>query len=160
MCAGDTDWKIILGVAASDVHIVANQLIALELRERGYRVVNLGACTTIAEFASCQVEHPDALAVMIGSLNGHAVEDLRPLPAARSRGLLCCPVVVGGNLSVGSRKRGDEEARVRAPGVDHVLSGIDELTELLPVLAAGPRQRSATGRHRRVAASPFLRVNR
>ena len=43
--------KVILGVAASDSHAVANHLIAHSLRGLGYTVVNLGTCTPVEEFA-------------------------------------------------------------------------------------------------------------
>ncbi|MBB4688771.1 cobalamin-dependent protein [Amycolatopsis jiangsuensis] len=122
---------LVLGVTASDAHSVANQLIAHRLRAEGYTVHNLGACTSIEEFARAVREHPETLAVVVGSLNGHAYDDLRPLPAARAAGELACPVVLGGNLSVGSHKDGGTEDRLRALGVDHVLTGLGDLVPLL-----------------------------
>lgn len=122
---------VILGVAASDSHAVANHLIAHSLRARGFRVVNLGTCTPVAEFAAAYRRHPDAVAVLIGSLNGHAHEDLRELPAARRLGAIGCPVVLGGNLSVGSYKDTAAVERLRALGVDHVLSDLSRLPALL-----------------------------
>ncbi|MBC3842192.1 methylaspartate mutase [Streptacidiphilus sp. 4-A2] len=119
---------VILGVAASDAHVVANQLIAHSLRAQGFTVVNVGACTSVAEFADAYSWHPEAEAVIIGSLNGHAYEDLQDLPAARAQGLLDCPVILGGNLSVGSHKDASDAERFRALGVDAVLSD----PELLP----------------------------
>ncbi|MCC3767416.1 cobalamin-dependent protein [Streptomyces sp. UNOC14_S4] len=113
---------VILGVAASDSHVVANHLIAHALRAKGFHVVNLGTCTTVDEFAEAHAEYPWAEAVLVGSLNGHAYEDLQDLPAARARGLLGCPVVLGGNLSVGSRKDASHLDRLRALGVDVILS--------------------------------------
>ncbi|MEV7419291.1 methylaspartate mutase [Streptomyces sp. NPDC089919] len=133
--------KVILGVAASDSHVVANHLIAFQLRQLGYDVLNLGACTPVSEFVDCATENPDALAIVIGSINGHAVEDLTPLRAVRAQGVLSCPVVVGGNLSVGSEKSGREGEALLALGVDHVLTDIDELV----VLLAGLRARAESG---------------
>jgi methylaspartate mutase sigma subunit len=133
--------KVILGVAASDSHVVANHLIAFQLRQLGYEVLNLGACTPVSEFVDCASENPDALAIVIGSINGHAVEDLAPLRAVRAQGVLSCPVIVGGNLSVGSEKSGREGEALLALGVDHVLSDIDELTALLD----GLRTQAETG---------------
>lgn len=126
-----TRETVILGVAASDAHVVANHLIAFQLRHLGYHVVNLGACTPVSEFIECAAAHPGALAIVIGSLNGHAVEDLTPLRAAKDQKLLPCPVIVGGNLSVGSMKTGKESDALRALGVDHVLADINELIRLL-----------------------------
>jgi methylaspartate mutase sigma subunit len=129
--------KIILGVAASDAHAVANHLIAHLLRARDYEVVNLGTCTPIAEFIEAHRAHPDALAVLVGSLNGHARDDLAELPAARAAGELSLPVIVGGNLSVGSEKDGQEAQRLLDLGVDHVLAELSELLPLLERLTAG-----------------------
>ncbi|MFF3373160.1 cobalamin-dependent protein [Streptomyces sp. NPDC002680] len=131
---------VILGVAASDSHVVANHLIAHALRADGFEVVNLGACTSIAEFAEAHAEHPEAEAVIIGSLNGHAHADLQDLPAARAAGRLRCPVILGGNLSVGSYKGAADHERLYALGVDVVLADLDELSPALDEL----RTRSAT----------------
>ena len=61
---------IILGVAESDAHAVANHLIAMHLREHGFDVLNLGVCTPLADFAAAHLAHPETNAVVIGSLNG------------------------------------------------------------------------------------------
>ncbi|HTQ17428.1 cobalamin-dependent protein [Mycobacterium sp.] len=126
---------VILGVAASDAHAVANQLIAMMLRQQGFVVVNLGVCTPLEEFAEAYRAHPQAEAVLIGSLNGHAYEDLKDLPELRSAGQLACPIIVGGNLSVGSHKGPETANRLRALGVDHILDSADELPVLLNRLA-------------------------
>ena len=127
---------VVLGVAASDAHAVANQLIADHLRARRFDVVNLGACTTVAAFCDALSRHPSAEALLIGSLNGHAAEDLRDLPAARAGGLIACPVILGGNVSVGAHKRSDAEQRLYALGVDHILGDAQDLIPLLDRLAA------------------------
>jgi methylaspartate mutase sigma subunit len=124
---------VILGVAESDAHAVANRLIAHQLREHGFTVVNLGVCTPLAEFADALDRDPQAEAVLIGSLNGHAAQDLAELPALRAAGRLQRPVVVGGNLSVGCRKDGSVQ-RLRELGVDHVLDDASELLLLLDEL--------------------------
>jgi methylaspartate mutase sigma subunit len=127
---------VILGVAASDAHAVANQVIAMMLRQKGFVVINLGVCTPLEEFAEAYRAHPQAEAVLIGSLNGHAYEDLRALPQLRSAGQLACPIVVGGNLSVGSHKNPETANRIRALGVDHILDDADQLPALLDRLAS------------------------
>jgi methylaspartate mutase sigma subunit len=128
---------VILGVAASDSHAVANHLIAYALRAHGFQVVNLGTCTTVSEFAAAYREYPDAEAVLIGSLNGHAYEDLSDLPEARQLGLLNCPVIVGGNLSVGSHKNATDIDRLYTLGVDRVLTDPAELPRVLNELSDG-----------------------
>ncbi|MER5884169.1 cobalamin-dependent protein [Streptomyces sp. NPDC001941] len=128
---GQGDRLVVLGVAESDAHAVANQLIALQLREYGFTVVNLGVCTPLTDFADALDRHPEAEAVLIGSLNGHAHHDLRDLPALRAAGRLDRPVIVGGNLSVGSRKSEADHQRLLDLGVDHVLPDAGELVLLL-----------------------------
>ncbi|MFF9086516.1 cobalamin-dependent protein [Streptomyces sp. NPDC014991] len=127
---------VILGVAASDSHAVANHLIAYALRGAGFDVVNLGTCTPVEEFAQACATHPDAEAVIIGSLNGHIHEDLRGLAETKRSGKIPCPVVVGGNLSVGSHKDGSAHERLYALGVDHILTDPGELPALLDELRA------------------------
>ncbi|MFD3416360.1 hypothetical protein [Streptomyces decoyicus] len=127
---------VILGGAASGSHAVANHLIAYSLRGTGFDVVNLGTCTPVEEFAAACDEHPDAEAVIIGSLNGHIHEDLRGLAEAKSSGRIACPVVVGGNLSVGSHKDASARERLYALGVDHILAEPADLPALLDELRA------------------------
>ncbi|GAA0499273.1 MULTISPECIES: cobalamin-dependent protein [Streptomyces] len=128
--------KVILGVAASDSHAVANHLIALSLRGIGFGVVNLGTCTPVEEFAQACADHPDAEAVIIGSLNGHVHEDLRGLAQAKATGQIPVPVVVGGNLSVGSHKDGTAHDRLYSLGVDHIMADPAGLPALLDELRA------------------------
>ncbi|SEM10123.1 cobalamin-dependent protein [Streptacidiphilus jiangxiensis] len=143
----DTDARVvILGVAASDAHAVANHLIAHGLRELGFHVVNLGTCTSVAEFAAACSEYPQAEAVLVGSLNGHIHEDLRDLPAARAAGEITCPVIVGGNLSVGSHKDTSAHERLYALGVDRILGDADELPRVLDELIAARRDADADAR--------------
>lgn len=127
---------VILGVARSDAHSVANQLIALRLRLAGFTVINLGACTPLEEFSDALVGHPDAEAVVIGSVNGHAYDDLKELPSLRAAGRLQCPIILGGNLSVGSEKHGSDRQRLLDLGVDHIVDDIDRLPLLLDLLRA------------------------
>ncbi|GAA2088010.1 cobalamin-dependent protein [Kitasatospora saccharophila] len=135
---------MILGVAASDSHAVANHLIAHGLRADGFTVVNLGTCTPVAEFADACARHPQAEAVLIGSLNGQIHEDLHDLAEAKRSGRIPCPVLVGGNLSVGSAKDAASTERLYALGVDQVLSAAADLVPVLDALHAGAD--GATGR--------------
>lgn len=132
----NTKGTVVLGVAASDAHAVANHLIAYSLRAEGFDVVNLGTCTPVAEFAEAVRDNPEALAVVIGSLNGHVHEDLRDLREAKDSGDISCPVIVGGNLSVGSQKNLSDLDRLHALGVDHILSQPGQLPALLDEIAA------------------------
>ncbi|GGK22237.1 methylaspartate mutase [Pilimelia terevasa] len=122
---------VILGVTASDAHAVANHLIAHALRGHGFTVVNLGTCTPVSEFAAACAAHPAAEAVIIGSVNGHALEDLRDLRDAKATGAIGCPVILGGNLSVGSTKDEGVHSRLYDLGVDRILEDPAELPGLL-----------------------------
>lgn len=122
---------LILGVAASDSHAVANHLIAHLLRCQGFAVVNLGTCTTMAEFADAYRRYPSAEAVIIGSVNGHAYEDLLELPQLRREGELACPVILGGNLWVGCEYDQSAVERLIGLGVDVVLRDPRDLPAVL-----------------------------
>lgn len=134
---------IILGVTESDAHVVANQLIAHYLRDNGYEVLNLGACTSVEEFADACTQHPRVLAVVIGTANGHAFEDLRALRKAKDQLAIPCPVILGGNLWVGLDKPVDIEPRLRALGVDRIL---EHPRDLLTTLRELPRRNAGAER--------------
>ncbi|WP_153529660.1 cobalamin-dependent protein [Sinorhizobium meliloti] len=130
---------IILGVAASDCHVVANKLIEYELRASGFNVINLGACTSVDDFVNAFQSHPDADAMVIGSLNGHAYEDLKALRDAKDNLLISCPIIVGGNLGVTRDQAAKTREKLLALGVDYVLEDAAELISLLNQL---PRRNS------------------
>lgn len=132
----------VLGVSASDAHAVANRLIYLMLTGSGFTVVNLGVCTPLEEFADAQAEH-SAAAVLIGSVNGHAVDDLRLLPELRRIGRLDCPVIFGGRPSIEARKYPAARRQLRELGVDYLLSTAAELPSVLDAVldASGGRAR-------------------
>jgi methylaspartate mutase sigma subunit len=132
---------IILGVAESDAHVVANKLIEYELSFNGFKVLNLGACTSVGEFVDAFQLHPYADAVVIGSLNGHAYEDLKSIEAAKGDLLISCPIVVGGNLGVTREQAARTRDALLSLGVDYVLDDAAELTALLHSL---PRRNSFT----------------
>lgn len=133
---GSSLGTVILGVAASDTHVVANHLIAHMLRENGYTVVNLGACTPLRDFMDAYAQNPDAIAIVIGSLNGHAKDDLRGLRELKQEYGVHCPVVLGGNLSVGSQKELGLEEYFKQLGVDVVQNRPELLAKQLHALAA------------------------
>ena len=121
--------KVILAVTESDAHVVANHLIAYQLRHSGYEVVNLGACTSVQDLSAAYSENSDAMAILIGSLNGHAREDLKDLPALSEKA--SCPIIVGGNLSVGSQKLANEQDDFFKLGATHVLQSHHQVLPLL-----------------------------
>ena len=134
--------KIIL---ASDAHVVGNVLAERYLTSVGYEVVNLGAQTQLDEIVDALHVHPDALAVAIGSINGHLLADLRGLGPLRRNGLIPCPVLVGGNLGVGARRdRTAERRAILAAGVDSIVDSIEDLPGVLRTLALKRERRRAS----------------
>lgn len=126
--------KLILGVTESDCHIVSNRIIEFLLKSKGYDVINLGACTSIHEFSEAYKNNPDVMAIIIGTLNGHGYEDLQGLKAAKKEDFITCPIILGGNLSVGSKKESDVEQRYYKLGIDYILKEINELSPLLETI--------------------------
>jgi len=138
-CTPHAPRLVILGVAESDAHVVANQLIAFHLQAEGFVVVNLGACPPLEDFIKALRKYPAAEALIIGSLNGHAYEDLKGLRDAKDNLLIACPVIVGGNLGLTQTQRQEMAAALKSIGVDFILETRDDLVELLNGL---PRRNS------------------
>ena len=130
--------KVVTGVVGNDIHVVANRLIDLSLRARGYEVFNLGVNTHLEEFFDAAVE-TGAEVLMISSLNGEAEGWGREVKLLKSRyrNLDDLIMMIGGNLVVGSGNTGDIVARYRNYGFDIVChqvdlnTGLDMLAELL-----------------------------
>jgi len=123
--------KVIIAVAKSDAHVVANRMIHMMLLQEGYDVINLGVCTSVEEMVEAYQQHPDTVAVLIGSLNGHAYGDLLSLKQAKLKGQIGCPVVLGGNLSVGKEKTENMKNAFHQIGVDYVIDSADQILETL-----------------------------
>ena len=130
--------KVVTGVVGNDIHVVANRLIDLSLRARGYEVFNLGVNTHLEEFFDAAVE-TGAEVLMISSLNGEAEGWGREVKLLKSRyrDLDDMVMMIGGNLVVGSGNTTDIVARYKNYGFDLVChqvdlnTGLDMLAELL-----------------------------
>jgi len=130
--------KVVTGVVGNDIHVVANRLIDLSLRARGYEVFNLGVNTHLEEFFDAAVE-TGAEVLMISSLNGEAEGWGREVKLLKSRyrDLDDLVMMIGGNLVVGSGNTTDIVARYKNYGFDLVChqvdlnTGLDMLAELL-----------------------------
>lgn len=130
--------KIILCVAASDAHVVGNHMIAMFLRDNGLDVINLGAATPIEEMMEAYQMNPNVLAIVIGSMNGHAVDDLAGLGNAKRDYQVRCPIFLGGNLSVGSQKTSREVETMLNDGVSEIVRDPERLLMMLKKLAQKP----------------------
>ena len=128
--------KVVTGVVGNDIHVVANRLIDLSLRARGYEVFNLGVNTHLEEFFDAAVE-TGAEVLMISSLNGEAEGWGREVKLLRAgyRNLDDLIMMIGGNLVVGSGNTDDIVARYKKYGFDLVCHQVD-LNTGLDMLAA------------------------
>ncbi len=117
--------RVVTGVVGNDIHVVANRLIEISLKERGFEVFNLGVNTYLEEFIDAVIE-TDANVLLISSLNGEAEGWSRDLLFLKSRfdldGVL---FAIGGNLSVGEAKEEEIIPKYRAYGYDLVFHQID-----------------------------------
>jgi len=123
--------KVVTGVVGNDIHVVANRLIDLSLRARGYQVYNLGVNTHLEEFFDAVVE-TGAEVLMISSLNGEAEGWGREVRLLKSKYQKLDDVImmIGGNLVVGSGNTEDIVARYKNYGFDLVCHQIDLNTGL------------------------------
>ncbi len=125
--------RVVTGVVGNDIHVVANRLIEISLKERGFEVFNLGVNTYLEEFIDAVIE-TDADVLLISSLNGEAEGWSRDLLFLKSRfdldGVL---FAIGGNLSVGEANAKEMTQKYRAYGYDLVFHQID-LNEGLDII--------------------------
>ncbi len=123
--------KVVTGVVGNDIHVVANRLIDLSLRARGYEVYNLGVNTHLEEFFDAVVE-TGAEVLMISSLNGEAEGWGREVRLLKSKykNLDDVIMMIGGNLVVGSGNTEEIVARYKKYGFDLVCHQIDLNTGL------------------------------
>ncbi len=117
--------RVVTGVVGNDIHVVANRLIEISLRERGFEVFNLGVNTYLEEFIDAVIE-TDANVLLISSLNGEAEGWSRDLPILKGKfDLDSVLFVIGGNLSVGEADSVEMERKYRDYGFDLVFHQID-----------------------------------
>lgn len=123
--------KVVTGVVGNDIHVVANRLIDLSLRARGYDVFNLGVNTHLEEFFDAVVE-TGADVLMISSLNGEAEGWGREVKLLKSKykNLDDVIMMIGGNLVVGSGNTEDIVERYKRYGFDLVCHQVDLNTGL------------------------------
>ncbi|MBL4940069.1 MAG: cobalamin-dependent protein [Colwellia sp.] len=118
--------QVVLAMTESDAHVVGNKLLEVFLDESGFRVNNRGACTPLREVFIEAAKEP-TLAIVLCSQNGHAREDIEGLKALKAEYNVNCPIVLGGNLSVGSTKVDNLHEQFRSAGVDLITNEFTEL---------------------------------
>ena len=129
--------KVVTGVVGNDIHVVANRLIEISLKERGFEVFNLGVNTFLEEFIDAVVE-TKADVLLISSLNGEAEGWCRDLKFMKQKHDMGGVVfMIGGNLGVGEMNREEIYPKYRDYGFDLVFhqvdlnEGLDELEKYL-----------------------------
>ena len=130
--------KVVTGVVGNDIHVVANRLIELSLKARGFEVFNLGVNTYLEEFFDAVVE-TDADILLISSLNGEAEGWSREIKLLKSKykNLDNLVMMIGGNLVVGSANADTIVPKYKKYGFDLVFhqvdlnTGLDTLEEFL-----------------------------
>lgn len=121
--------RFILGVVGSDVHCVANQLIERELISRGFKVVNLGVAieeVEVLEAIICAEED----VVLLGTLNGDIEPTINLIKSIKREFSTDVPVVVGGNLVLGSIGR-DRTLDLLDAGATFVISNATSISEVI-----------------------------
>jgi len=133
--------KVVTGVVGNDIHVVANRLLDISLKERGFEVFNLGVNTYLEEFLDAVIE-TDADVLLISSLNGEAEGWCRDLQILKSQYNFRDNVIfmIGGNLVVGETTSEEIVPRFKGYGFDLVFhqvdlnEGLDQLELLLKAL--------------------------
>ena len=136
--------KVVTGVIGNDIHVVANRLIDLSLKARGYEVFNLGVNTYLEEFFDAAVE-TGAEILLISSLNGEAEGWGREVKSLKReyKGLDDLIMMIGGNLTVGTGNAEEIVPKYKNYGFDIVChqidlnTGLDMLEEFIAAKAAG-----------------------
>ena len=117
--------KVVTGVVGNDVHVVANRLIEISLKERGFEVFNLGVNTYLEEFIDAVVE-TRADVLLISSLNGEAEGWCRDLQSLKSNyDLKNVIFMIGGNLGVGEMNPAEIVPKFKNYGFNLVFHQID-----------------------------------
>lgn len=137
--------EVIIAVTESDAHVVGNRILELALVKEGFRVVNLGVCTSGIEIAEAYRSKGNVLAIAIGSINGHGAADLLTFGMIKQNYQLSCPVFFGGYLEVGRRARAEDYSaeELETLGLDDILDDIPQLITKLKAI----RQRWRRLRH-------------
>lgn len=117
--------KVVTGVVGNDIHVIANRLIEISLKERGFEVFNLGVNTYLEEFLDAVVE-TNADILLISSLNGEAEGWCRDILFLKEKyNMADVTFVIGGNLGVGETDGDEIVPKYKEYGFDLVFHQID-----------------------------------
>lgn len=131
---GSNQATLVIGVIGNDIHVVANRVLEICLKDAGFRVINLGTNNMPENFADAALEVA-ADAVLIGSLNGEAPHWCRNIRALfRQRGLDRVMIYLGGNVVTGEAPRDEVENMFKVMGIDRVYYGATDFDEMVLTL--------------------------
>ena len=130
-----TEKRIVFGVIGNDIHVVANRILALSLKDAGFRAFNLGTHNKVEDFVAAAIE-VEAHAVLVSSLNGegeHWCVNFRRW--FEDAGVPDMPLYIGVNLVVGDRDEEEVVARFVEYGFDRVFYRSADFNEVLNLLS-------------------------
>lgn len=148
----NTRGTVVIGATASDAHVVSLFLATLMMQDEGYDVFNRGCQNTTTELFEALPDDDRPLCYIIVNQNGHAISDLRDMPAARRRAAVDAPIALAGHYVVGASDDEVQRATLADLGVDVFLN---QMSDLLPFLdrvrrceredSAAPQKPSTSG---------------
>lgn len=124
---------ILIAMTESDAHVVAIRLLQLFLEENGYQVINLGACAPLREVVETAAR-TRPLCIVLGTQNGHALEDVATLLPLKQEYAVSCPVLMGGNVSVGAKKSRESLDKLKAAGVTEICASFEDLLDFIELM--------------------------
>jgi len=131
---GSNRAMLVIGVIGNDIHVVANRVLEICLKDAGFRFINLGTNSMPEDFADAALEVA-ADAVLIGSLNGEAPHWCRNIRNLfRERGLDRIIIYLGGNVVTGELPHAEVEALFKGLGIDRVYYGATDFDEMISAL--------------------------
>jgi methylmalonyl-CoA mutase cobalamin-binding subunit len=138
----------IVATTVDDSHVWNLVGVELKLRDRGFAVRNLGACTSPAEIAEAVRTYRPAL-LAISTINGHGALSIAPILETLEQYQLkrAVKIVVGGLLTTDPALAPAAAQRLLDHGVDAVLTGADAWQRFDGMFASQPngRTRSSCG---------------
>jgi methylaspartate mutase S subunit len=127
-------WKVITGTVGMDAHVIGTKILSRVLREKGFKVIELGCLTPPDDFIKVAQETA-ADAILMSSLYGMAEFDLEGFKQKiLESGLNDLVLYIGGNLA-SSRTEFDNfaqlEIKFRALGFDRVYPPNIDLSQVI-----------------------------
>jgi methylaspartate mutase sigma subunit len=126
---------VVLGVIGHDIHVVANQILAIGLAENGFQPVNIGTNTDVDDFVDATRE-VGAEAVLVSSINGEGEQACTGFGARfASAGLAGVLRYAGGNLVIGHRPPAEVEGIFTGYGFHRVFHQPADFTGMFTALS-------------------------